>query len=203
MPKDRSITFAKCYVTKIKSRHKILVNQLSINFREKMNIYDLNEIYEMLKRNGYVEKEDNISSSIPDIDPSGGADSNCCANVNLDIPGGFQDINPMFFLTIGEVIGNNWLNLVGQAIETYGAQQQYFQNGPGRYYDLRYKNVNNPFCSCNSKESNYNSEDNSEGSNKKSSESLEIIIEELKDQIEKLKARVSFLEKTIVDNMNP
>ena len=91
-----------------------------------MNIYDLNEIYEMLKRNGYVEKEDNISSSIPDIDPSGGADSNCCANVNLDIPGGFQDINPMFFLTIGEVIGNiisgsvpfnvavaisNWLNL--------------------------------------------------------------------------------------------
>ena len=54
-----------------------------------MNIYDLNEIYEMLKRNGYVEKEDNISSSIPDIDPSGGADSNCCANVNLDIPGGF------------------------------------------------------------------------------------------------------------------
>ena len=122
-----------------------------------MNMYDLNEIYEMLKRNGYVEKEDNISSSIPDIDPSGGADSNCCANVNLDIPGGFQDINPMFFLTIGEVIGNiisgsvpfnvavaisNWLNLVGQAIETYGAQQQYFQNGPGRYYDLRYKNVN-------------------------------------------------------------
>ena len=96
-----------------------------------MNIYDLNEIYEMLKRNGYVEKEDNISRNIPDIDPSGGADSNCCANVNLDIPGGFQDINPMFFLTIGEVIGNiisgsvpfnvtvaisNWLNLVGQAI---------------------------------------------------------------------------------------
>ena len=33
-----------------------------------MNIYDLNEIYEMLKRNGYVEKEDNISSSIPDIE---------------------------------------------------------------------------------------------------------------------------------------
>ena len=30
-----------------------------------MNIYDLNEIYEMLKRNGYVEKEDNISSRIP------------------------------------------------------------------------------------------------------------------------------------------
>ena len=187
-----------------------------------MNIYDLNEIYEMLKRNGYVEKEDNISSSIPDIDPSGGADSNCCANVNLDIPGGFQDIDPIVFITIGEVIGNiisgsvpfnvavaisNWLNLVGQAIETYGAQQQYFQNGPGRYYDLRYKNVSNPFCSCNSKESNKNSEENSESSNRNrnsnSSESSESVIEELREQIEQLKARVVFLEKALVDSMNP
>ena len=180
-------------------------------------MYDLNEIYEMLKRNGYVKNEDDVSNNIPEVDPSGGGNSNFCANLNLDIPGGFQDINPIVFITIGELIGNiiagnvpfnvavaisNWLNLVGQAIETYGAQQQYFQNGPGRYYDLRYKNVNNPFCSCNSKESNYNSEDNSEGSNKKSSESLEIIIEELKDQIEKLKTRVTSLEKTLVDNMN-
>ena len=69
-----------------------------------MNIYDLNEIYEMLKRNGYVENEDNISRNIPDIDPSAGADSNCCANINLDIPGGFQDIDPIVFITIGEVI---------------------------------------------------------------------------------------------------
>ena len=183
-----------------------------------MNIYDLNEIYEMLKRNGYVENEDNISRNIPDIDPSAGADSNCCANVNLDIPGGFQDIDPIVFLTIGEVIGNiisgsvpfnvavaisNWLNLVGQAIETYGAQQQYFQNGPGRYYDLRYKNVSNPFCSCNSKESNGNSQNNSEDSNTESSESSESVIEELREQIEQLKARVVFLEKALVDSMNP
>lgn len=201
-----------------------------------MNIYDLNEIYEMLKRNGYVEKEDNISSNIPDIDPSGGADSNCCANVNLDIPGGFQDIDPIVFLTIGELIGNiiagnvpfnvavaisNWLNLVGQAIETYGAQQQYFQNGPGRYYNLRDKNVNNPFCSCTSKASaddlnenskqnsnsdcnvNENVENSSKDNNINSCERLENIMEELKEQIEKLKTRVSFLEKTLVDNMNP
>lgn len=183
-----------------------------------MNIYDLNEIYEMLKRNGYVEEENNNSSNIPDIDPSGGADSNCCANINLDIPGGFQDIDPIVFITIGEVIGNiisgsvpfnvavaisNWLNLVGQAIETYGAQQQYFQNGPGRYYDLRYKNVSNPFCSCNSKESNGNSQNNSEDSNTESSESSESVIEELREQIEQLKARVVFLEKALVDSMNP
>ena len=59
---------------------------------------------------------------------------------------------------------------------------------------LCFFNVNNPFCSCNSKESNYNSEDNSEGSNKKSSESLEIIIEELKDQI-KIKSKSKLFRK--------
>lgn len=189
-----------------------------------MNMYDLNEIYEMLKRNGYVKNEDDMSNNIPEVDPSGGGNSNCCANLNLDIPGGFQDINPIVFITIGELIGNiiagnvpfnvavaisNWLNLVGQAIETYGAQQQYFQNGPGRYYDLRYKNVNNPFCSCNSKEnsnSDCNDSENIRNSSEKSNingcERLESLMEELKEQIEKLKTRVTSLEKILVDNMN-
>ena len=81
-----------------------------------------------------------------------------------DIPGGFQAINPQFFLMIGEILGNvvagqmpfniqnvigNWLQLVGQAIETYNAQQQYMQSGPGRYYDIKNLNINNPFCSEN------------------------------------------------------
>ena len=35
-----------------------------------MNIYDLNEIYEMLKRNGYVERKI-IFQVVFDIDPSG------------------------------------------------------------------------------------------------------------------------------------
>ena len=98
----------------------------------------------MLKRNGYVKNEDDMSNNIPES-RSFRRNSNCCANLNLDIPGGFQDINPIVFITIGELISNiiagnvpfnvavaisNWLNLVGQAIETYGAQQQYFQNGP-------------------------------------------------------------------------
>ena len=39
----------------------------------------------------------------------------------------------------------NWLMLVGQAMLVYNAQQQYFQTGPGRYYDIRNKNVTNPF----------------------------------------------------------
>lgn len=81
-----------------------------------------------------------------------------------DIPGGFQTINPQFFLVMGEILGNviagqmpfniqnvigNWLQLVGQAIETFNAQQQYMQSGPGRYYDIKNLNVNNPFCTEN------------------------------------------------------
>lgn len=81
-----------------------------------------------------------------------------------DIPGGFQTINPQFFVVMGEILGNviagqmpfniqnvigNWLQLVGQAIETFNAQQQYMQAGPGRYYDIKNLNVDNPFCSKN------------------------------------------------------
>ena len=78
-----------------------------------------------------------------------------------DIPGGFQDIPPQLLLVIGELLGNvmagslpfnvqnvvgNWLQLVGQAIEVFNAQQQYYQGGPGRYYNYIYRNVANPFC---------------------------------------------------------
>jgi len=40
----------------------------------------------------------------------------------------------------------NWLMLVGQAIVTLNAQQQYFETGSGRYYDVKNKNVLNSFC---------------------------------------------------------
>ena len=137
------------------------------------NQYNLNELEEILKALGYSKKdcenkaqeeEENSSSGECHckIDPTGGATSNCCSNLNLDIPGGFQDVNPMIFIVIGEIIGNvisgnvpfnvansiaNFLNLIGQIVETYAAQQAYFQAGPGRYYDLAYKNIANPFCS--------------------------------------------------------
>lgn len=60
----------------------------------------------------------------------------------------FQNVNPELFIVVGELLGNvianelpfnvqnavgNWLQLVGQAIETYNAQQQYYQQGPGRF----------------------------------------------------------------------
>ncbi|WP_024614827.1 hypothetical protein [Clostridium sp. Ade.TY] len=81
-----------------------------------------------------------------------------------DIPGGFQDLHPQMFVLIGDIIGQvmsgnmpfnvqnsigNWFELIGQVILTYSAQQQYFQNGPGRYYNRKYKNVGNPFCEQN------------------------------------------------------
>lgn len=142
-----------------------------------MDFTDLNDIYDILKNAGYINDDtdsDSCSKSKITIDPTGGAKDNCCANINLDIPGGFQDINPEVFVVIGEILGNiiagkvpfnvavaisNWLNLVGQIIETYGAQQQYWQNGPGRYFDLAYKNVSNPFCTCTTEESTNTSSD--------------------------------------------
>ncbi|MDR5587282.1 MULTISPECIES: hypothetical protein [Clostridium] len=132
------------------------------------SFYDLDEI---LKHLGYKKCEKNNSDDKCKekdeerkckIDPSAGASTNECQNLNLDMPCGFQDLDPMLMLVIGELIANaissklpssllnaygNWLQLVGQVIETFNAQQQYQQGGPGRYYNPEYKNVDNPFCS--------------------------------------------------------
>ena len=77
-------------------------------------------------------------------------------------PWGLQYLNPELVIVLAELIGNisagnmpfnlqnlvgNWLMLLGQAIITFNAQQQYMQSGPGRYFDFRNANVNNPFCS--------------------------------------------------------
>jgi len=120
-----------------------------------------------------------------------------------DIPNGFQDIDPEFFIVIAEILGNimagklpfnvqnsvgNWLMLVGQAIVTFNAQQQYFQGGPGRYYDVRNKNVTNSFCTSNSQET----------SQKKSSskeDELEEDIKELKKEVNELRIKLENLSK--------
>lgn len=146
----------------------------------------------------------------------------CC-----DIPNGFQSLTPELFVVIGEVLGNimagnmpfnvqnavgNWLQLVGQAIETYNAQQQYFQGGPGRYFNPKYYNVTNPFCntastssaqnsnsSSDNKNSNKNKEKNSTSNcNTKSSsennvhkiEALELRINQLTAEIEQIKSKL-------------
>ena len=132
------------------------------------SFYDLDEI---LRHFGYKKRNKNKDEGTCDskdeeikckIDPTAGADTNSCKNINLDMLFGFQDLDPMLMLVIGELIANsiscklpssvlnaygNWLQMVGQVIETFNAQQQYHEGGPGRYYNPEYKNIDNPFCS--------------------------------------------------------
>lgn len=160
-----------------------------------------------------------------------GSNNNSSYNNCSDIPGGFQDINPQLLLVIGELLGNvmagnlpfnvqnvigNWLQLVGQAIEVFNAQQQYFQGGPGRYYNLRYKNVNNPFCSnkntTNSSKGATSTDetrneiihdnDDDEEDNTSSSSSTSITINELINQITEMKQEISNLKNQVNELKN-
>lgn len=153
--------------------------------------------------------------------------NNSCNMGCCDIPNGFQSLNPELFTVIGEILGNivagsmpanvqnsvgNWLELVGQAILTYNAQQQYFQGGPGRYFNPKYYNVTNPFCnstptntaqnnnsnndsnnSSKNKEKNSNSDYNitsANGNNLDKIEMLELRINQLTAEMEKIKDKL-------------
>ena len=79
----------------------------------------------------------------------------------------------------------------------------------GRYYDLRYKNVNNPFCSCDSKEnsnSDCNDSENIRNSSEKSNingcERLEKSYGRIERADRKIKNKSKLFRKTLVDNMN-
>ena len=80
------------------------------------------------------------------------------ASYNSDVEHGFQDMNPLIFVLIGEVIGDvisgnlpfnvgntfsNLIILIGQIIETYGTQQIYYENGPGTLFNANNKNISN------------------------------------------------------------
>lgn len=137
-----------------------------------------------------------------------------------DIPGGFQSVDPQFFLITSELVANivagnipfnvqnvigNWLQLIGQVIETFNAQQQYMQSGPGRYYDIKNLNVNNPFCSWNQSSSgqsdyedssqyvNRNTTGNSQGGNSKTQGNYDNEIAELKEEIEDLRSMMGII----------
>lgn len=167
---------------------------------------NFDQVEEILKSLGYQKKSNNNDSNDKcncTIDPSGGADNNCCAKLNLDVPGGFQDLDPMIFVVIAELIGNviagntpfnvansisNILGLVGQVIETYAAQQQYFEFGPGRYYNEAYKNVANPFCINNPPSS---SEDSNNNSNN------DIQMKTIVEEITRLNYKIMELERQL------
>lgn len=150
-----------------------------------------------------------------EFDPTAGASSNYCRDANSDIPGGFQDVDPQLFVVIGEILGlvlgnnmpfnvqnsfGNWLQLVGQAILTYNAQQQYFMGGPGRYYGPQYRNVNNPFYVDNADESGIQqpaSRGGSNSSNDNSNNSNSSEISDLKKMISKLQNEIKDLRKEV------
>lgn len=129
-----------------------------------------------------------------------------------DIPGGFQTLNPEVFNIIGQILADvvagripfnvqnalgNWIQLIGQTIETYSAQQNYFQSGPGRFYNWKYYNVTNPFMSNSTQEKNTDNEDTVDSQHVTSENELnEIrnIMEELKKDINHISERIDNIE---------
>ena len=139
-----------------------------------MNFNGWGNFEDLFRACGYTNSSDNSNNSNDDNNSNNSNNNNNNnnnSNYNSnyygcnDIPNGFQTLHPELFIIIGEILGNivagsvpfnvqnsigNWLQLVGQAILTYNAQQQYFQAGPGRYYEARNYNIVNPFCSSSS-----------------------------------------------------
>lgn len=140
-----------------------------------MNFNGWGNFEDLFRACGYTNSCDGNSNNCNDNDENNSTTDNSSNNNNSnynsnyygcnDIPNGFQTLHPELFIIIGEILGNivagsvpfnvqnaigNWLQLVGQAILTYNAQQQYFQAGPGRYYEARNYNIVNPFCSSSS-----------------------------------------------------
>ncbi|ACD53110.1 MULTISPECIES: hypothetical protein [Clostridium] len=187
--------------------------------------------YEKITEDDDESTESNESSDESDtsncgckIDPTAGASTDWCAKLNLDIPGGFQDINPILFITLGEVVGNiisgqlpynvaniisNLIILVGQIIETCGTQQQYYEIGPGRYFNCAYKNIENPFCDFDvdkKKESSNTSDLIKDENLKRDKDSIQIFknindiylkLENFKFEFNKISTKINELEKRI------
>lgn len=126
----------------------------------------------------------------------------------------FQGMDPQTFIVIAEMIGNfiggdtpfnvqnaigNWLMLIGQAIVTYNAQQQYFEGGPGRCFDCNNFNINNPDVNKENNNVNQNNNNVNQGDNGKNyDEELIMItkkINELTLEITKLKKEIELIKK--------
>lgn len=180
-----------------------------------MNSSYFGDIDEILKSYGYIKCEGDSENASVKIDPTAGAKNNNCKDFNSDIPFGFQDIDPMLATVICEILSNvisdslptnvanaygNWLQLIAQVIISFNAQQQYFQGGPGRYYNPVYRNVSNPFCSSaqtpnGSEHSDMGKTNNEDSRNDKCSSNKEI--NKLKKQVKNLKLQIQILEDEI------
>lgn len=134
------------------------------------------------------------------------SDGNPCKDLNLDIFFGFQDIDPLIFTIIAEILADviagklpsgsinalgNWFELVAQAISTYNLQKQYFELGPGNYFNPMNRNSLNPYC-----DKIRELKDNKK--NKKLNEKkLLSIINSLDNKVNELNEEVQLLQKQI------
>lgn len=177
------------------------------------NIDILEEILKMLgyeKDDSYGKNVDNKSNCKCTIDPSAGADSNCCYNIDLDIYGGFQNIAPGDFVLIGELLGNiladrlpfnasnsiaNVLMMIGQILETAASQQQYQQGGPGRFYKPENKNISNPFLVSKFSDLNSNSKDSSDKSYESEIRDMKMRLDEMEKDIKYIKEYIKSMDK--------
>lgn len=120
-----------------------------------MDKYEFNCFEDIMKACGYSFDEDGNIEFHNMSDETGEYGIGCG-----DIMGGFQHIYPELFVLVGEIIGSilaerlpinvqnalgNWMQLVGQIILTYNAQQQYYQGGPGHFFDPRNYDIANSF----------------------------------------------------------
>lgn len=177
-----------------------------------MNFNGWNNFEDLFKACGCNNSSENENNSSNSENNSSDNKSNYGCN---DIPNGFQTLNPELFVIISEIIGNiiagntpsnvqniigNWFELVGQVILTFNAQQQYFESGPGRFFNPKNFNIDNPFCNTNSKDTNSstsNSSTSSKSSNSKTTNSDTSRIEELEKQVQELTNEINKLKNII------
>lgn len=111
----------------------------------------------------------------------------------------FQGVDPNLFAIIAEILGlaaagsmpfnvqnaiGNWLQLVGQVMLVYNAQQQYYEQGPGECFNRCSYNKDNPDCQ---EEDECNCQDEIK--------ELKGSIEDLLKEIKGLKKEVEYLKK--------
>ncbi|MDO5515945.1 MAG: hypothetical protein Q4F66_00215 [Clostridium sp.] len=157
------------------------------------------------------KSEGQESSSTNSNGPNSGNSNSSQSNSYFcgDIPGGFQTLNPEIFDIIGEILGDvvagripfniqnalgNWIQLVGQVIECYSSQQNYFQSGPGRFYNLKYYNVNNPFCPNDGQQTTNSTGSTSSSGSENQLNELMNVIEELRTEVSGISTRIDKIE---------
>ncbi len=178
-----------------------------------MSSYQFNSLEDFIKfcNNSYNSSNDKCDNCKFGNKNAEADESSRCAD--SDIPGGFQDMDPQLLIVgtslLGAILAGkmpfnvqnavaNWLMMLGQSIELFNAQQQYFQGGPGRIYNPIYRNAANPYCNNSSDESQQNvSQNPTTNSSVNNFSNQELNLNELKKTINELHNEVNNLKNEI------